>query len=225
MRLANLAGAVLFMSCCGWASLVENPSFETPNLTGGIMYRPTVPNVDWTFTGSAGVTAAAGAGTGFNLASVPYGNQAGFIQKTGTIDQTLAGLDTTNTYMISFFSATRPDIGMAPLFYGGGEDFDIYWDDTLIGTYLPTLTTFSYYTTLEFQPTSSTGVLSFRGLDSNTDCGSATPCDRTAFIDNVEITDTSISPEPSSAVLIFTGVALIGFGIRRKLAGVGSVSR
>ncbi len=62
-----------------------------------------------------------------------------------------------------------------------------------------------------FKATSTTGVLSFVGVDSNTSCNSL-PCDRTAFIDGVDI----FSPEPPESVLLFSGILLMGLFLGRS---------
>jgi hypothetical protein len=228
MRLALAAGTLILISRCGWASvIVPNSGFETVSVNGmlcpssstvcDLQYRPAAS--DWSFTGSAGIAEAAGVGVGFNLAAAADGTQAGFLQRVNSqIFQTIGGLSIGDTYSVSFEAATRPDIGAAPLFYGGGEDFEVYWDDTPLGIFLPTLQTFSAFETIAFTATSTSGVLMFQGLDTNSACGNVgvppAPCDRTAFIDSVTVNGGV--PEPPNAVIIVSGIGLIGAGLTRK---------
>jgi hypothetical protein len=221
MRIPNIAGALLLLSSCGWASIVvQNYSFEDPSVHGGFQYLPTDPSVMWSFSGNAGVAAAAGVANGFNIAAAPDGNQVAFLEGgTPEISQTISGLTVGQNYLVSFFAAQRPDVGNAPRFVGGGQDFEVFWNTTPIGIFLPSSTTFSLFDSLTFTPTATSGVLLFKGLDSNTSCGSPTPCDRTAFIDDVQINADVAVPEPSSAMMLFSGAGMIAFGFRRKFTG------
>ncbi len=122
-------------------------------------------------------------------------------------------------YQVGFFAATRQDfIDAGLLVYGGGEDFSVLWDGHQIGLYLPTSTSFSYYTSTYFKATSTTGVLSFVGIDSNNNGCQVVDgnCDRTAFIDAVNIH----TPEPPETVLLLSGILLIGVFLGRDLVKI-----
>jgi hypothetical protein len=206
---------VLFLTICpAWAStLVQDFSFESPIVgSPGYSYRPTT-GTPWNFgSGSDGITVVApDPTTGFGMTSTESGNQAAFIQRANSqISQTITGLTVGQAYQVGFFAATRPDfIDAGLLAYGGGEDFSVLWNGNQIGLYLPTSTTFSYYISNYFKATSTTGVLSFVGIDSNNGgCQQDTSgnCDRTAFIDAVNIH----TPEPPETVLLLSGILLIG---------------
>lgn len=206
MRLDKITGLLMLSALCGWANTVTVPnfSFENPGLTGAFQYRPAA--ADWTFHGSAGIAAV---GSGFNLATAPDGSQVAFIQRqTGSMDQTLTGLIIGQVYVVSFESAERPDTFMPGMFFGGGQDFDVQWDGNSVGTFTPNSTDFSAYST-SFTATSTTGVLSFLGLD--TQGG-----DRTAFIDAVSVAGPdSPVPEPGSAATLLGGLGLLGMGLFR----------
>ena len=75
------------------ASIV-NAGFETPKIQG---YVANPPNAAWTFTpatgnNGSGLTQNGSGYTGSNPGRIPEGEQAAFLQGTGTISQTLGGL-------------------------------------------------------------------------------------------------------------------------------------
>ena|ERR1039458_8067722 len=206
MVLGRTICALLLVSCLGSAAtIVQDPSFEAPNVLGAYWYRPL--GTAWTFTGSAGIAAD---GSGFDLVGAPDGDQAAFIQvTTGYISQTLTGLTVGDTYDVSFESATRPDLGLPPLFWGGEEDFNVLWNGNVIGYFSPTSTNFSEYYTNSFLATSTTGTLAFQGVDS---LGG----DRSAFIDSVQVANDPPVPEPSTGLTVLLGIGFFGFALRRR---------
>jgi hypothetical protein len=232
MRLANIAGIVLLFSACSWAGniAVGNYSFEDPNLGAGYQYRPSGTGVDWTFTGSAGIAAD---GSGFELDDPAYGSvpapdgtQAGFLQYNtnvlsgslpGTISQLLTGLVSGQMYTVTFEAADRPDIDMPGMLYGGEQNFNVLWDGSVIlsivgATELNANDTFSQFTatfTASAADALSGGTLEFAVNTVGGPMG-----DRSDFIDGVEV---STLPEPSSLLLVLSGVGLLGFGLRRRL--------
>ena len=236
MRSAKIACVLLLVAACSRASvIIGNPTFSDPDLNGAYEYRPSGAGVDWSFSGSTGIASVAGIGTGFNLVSAPT-IQVGVIQEQPNqygppvISQNLTGLTVGDTYQISFMSATRPDVGLPPDYYGGGEAFDVVFNAPIgpidLGEFLPTSTTFSGYVTAAFTATTSSGVLSFDGVDPD-------GMDRAAFLTDVEIVqlqpgttlqmqsdvvpEIQPAPEPSNAFMVLSGLAVIGFGLRRKL--------
>ncbi len=224
MHLAKLAVSLLILSCLSSASvIIQDNSFEDPlastspdnyDATNGYYYRPT--GTAWTFSGSSGVTGA-GYVNGFDMSTPPDGNQAAILQKGDSmISQTITGLTVGASYEFYFYDAQRPDTPGSDPFFGGGQDFSVYWNNVLIGTFLPSSTTFTIDHTGFFTATSDSGTLLFMGLDSNSTCnqGLDGTCDRTAFIDDVQIG----TPEPTSALLFFSGLLMGGLTFRRRFA-------
>jgi hypothetical protein len=198
-------------------------------------YRPSGTGVDWTFTGDSGI-ASDTAGNPFNLDSAPNGTQAAFLQydlstysaldsasAPGEIinqTDTITGLTQGQSYAVYFDAANRPDIYSSDVFqYGGGQNFYVYWDgvqiDYIDGTAdLNANDTFSLFTTLTFTASASdaagNGVLEFLVASNMTG-------DRTDFVDNIQIGSSSTLPEPSTWLLMLSGIGLIGVGVRRRL--------
>lgn len=226
MRFHKIAGILLLLSCCGWASIIlpTDSSFETPDVSvvlcgpsgfDGCEYRPT--GYGWFFTGSSGIASNGGV---FGLDSpgndnpAPDGNQAAFLQFDpsnpasfpGDISQTVTGLSVGQSYVVSFEAASRPDVIASSPFFGGEQDFDVLWNGSSIGYFFPTLTNFSKYFTASFTATTTTGLLAFLAIDT---LGG----DRTAFIDSVQVDE--LVPEPSNGLVVLSGIGLIGLGLRR----------
>lgn len=232
MPLHKIAVVLLVLSCCGWAGLIPvgDYSFENPNLGAGYEYRPT--GIDWNFTGSAGIAAD---GSGFNLddpafgsVPAPDGSQVGFLQYNtspssgsdpGTISQTLTGFVQGETYAVTFYAANRPDAGLPPLFYGGEQNFGVYWDGVEIefidgATDLNANDTFKEFTATF--TASAADALSGGTLEFAVDTLNGPSGDRTDFIDDVQVSDPPSAPEPSSVFTVLSGIGLIGLGLRRR---------
>jgi PEP-CTERM motif len=220
MRFHRIAAIVLLMSCCGYAGvIVGNPSFETPSLTpaGAFVYRPTGAGVDWTFVGSSGITSVSPTipadGSNFGMLSAPNGTQAAFLQKgTGNISETVTGLVAGQGYVVAFQAAQRPDgcCSATGTAWGGEQDFNVLWNGSSLGTFMPPSTGFSSYVTVSFQATATTGLLAFQALDIQG--GLIGKTDQTAFVDAVAVNQ---APEPANGLLVLSGLGLIGLGLRR----------
>jgi RHS repeat-associated protein len=91
--------------------------------------------------------------------------------------QSLSGFQTGVNYTVSFSAAQRGNSS------NGGQDFDVYLDSTLLGTFRPASTSYSTLSTTPFTTTAGTHALKFVGRDS---AGG----NNTAFIDAVQITGT-----------------------------------
>lgn len=246
MRFAKIAGILSVLSVCGWAGSVSigNYSFENPPVSGitcgvsgdpACQYRPSGTGVDWTFIGDTGI-ASDTAGNPFNLDSAPDGTQAAFLQydsrtysalNSGStpgeiINQTdtITGLTQGQSYSVYFDAANRPDmLSGDTLLYGGEQNFYVYWDGVQIdyidgATDLNANDSFSQLNTLSF--TASALDAAGNGQLEFLVAGNVTG-DRTDFIDNIQIDSTSTVPEPSTWLLMLSGIGLIGAGMRRRL--------
>jgi RHS repeat-associated protein len=157
--------------------VIPNSGFETPALgAGNFQYSPT--GGSWTFGGGTGISAN---GSGFTSGNpgAPDGSQVAFIQmgSNDVFSQSLSGFQTGVSYTVSFSAAQRGNAS------NGGQDFDLYLDSTLLGTFRPAGTSYSTMSTSAFTTTAGTHALRFVGRDS---AGG----DNTAFIDAVQITGT-----------------------------------
>ncbi len=150
----------------------SDPGFETPNVGTGswhdFVYNPS--GAQWTYSSSSGV---AGNGSGFTNGNpaAPQGTQVAFLQKYGTMSQVVNF--SAGTYAISFYAAQR--YGQA-----SSQKFEVTVDGTVVGTFTPTSTTYSVYTTNSFTVTAGTHTIEFIGL--NPSGG-----DNTAFVDEASI--------------------------------------
>jgi len=149
------------------AALV-NEGFETPSVAN---YLKGPMTNGWSFNGRAGVQKNGGA---FGTTTVPEGSQTAFLQSVngdhGEVSQVVdfeAG-----TYTLQFQAAKRTNSG-------GTQSFDVFYDQTLIGSYTPASGSFATYTTDSFTATAGSHTIKFVGT-------SATG-DNTAFIDAVTI--------------------------------------
>ncbi len=140
-----------------------NPGFETPGTTTYI-YGPMTNG--WTFDGGSGVQHN---GSAWGAASAPDGVQTAFLQSVGQMSQSVTFQ--AGTYSVGFKAAKRT-------ISGGTQSFDVYYDSTLIGSFTPTLGSFTSFTTDSFTATAGSHTIKFVGtaLGDNTD-----------FIDSVSV--------------------------------------
>ncbi len=150
------------------APAFANAGFESPS-TNGAKAGPMTDG--WVFNNRAGVQRN---GSAFGAAEAPEGIQTGLLQskdgEQAEIKQSLyfpAG-----AYAIRFQAAKRGG-------FGGPQSFDVYVDDTRIGSYQPATTAFEAYTTDVFTVSSGNHTVTFRAT--------TTAGDNTAFIDDVQI--------------------------------------
>ena len=163
---------------------VAGSGFESPFMgtgTGAFQYHPAGSNWSFSsgngssngvFTGGAGLT---GNGTGFtNLnPSAPEGLQVAFLQggSANFVSESLNGFQAGGSYTVSFKAAQRGS---------NAQDFDVYLDSTLLGTFRPAGSTYTTFSTNAFTTTAGAHTLKFVGRDS---AGG----DNTAFIDAVQV--------------------------------------
>ena len=155
------------------ASIINDPGFETPNVGtgtyGAFQYQPS--GSPWTFGAGAGV---AGNGSGFTDGNpnAPQGTQVAFLQGFGTASQSVTFA--AGTYSLSFNAAQRGDANFSY------QTFQVLIDGNVVGTFKPTDTNYSVYTTNSFTVTAGTHTITFVGTDPDSQ-------DNTAFIDQVQV--------------------------------------
>ena len=149
---------------------VSDAGFESPDVSGGFEYDPT--GSAWTFTDGAAIAAS---GSAFMATTDPPlidGEQTAALQNISGISQVL-DFPAAGSFAVAFQSAARTG-------YGTGNSFDVYIDDTLAGTFLPTNTTaFADYQTAFVSVSAGYHTLKFEGLHSGGD--------ETSYVDNVSI--------------------------------------
>src|SRR5690606_36055417 len=110
----------------------------------------------WSFNARAGVQKNGGV---FQADTAPEGVQTAFLQSVngnhGEISQTVTFYET-GTYSLSFKAANRTNSG-------GTQSFDVFFDQTVIGTYTTTSGTFTAYTTNSSTASAGTHTIKFVG--------------------------------------------------------------
>ncbi len=170
----------------------NDAGFETPQVgSGSFQYNPA--GSPWLFNGYAGL---AGNGSGFTIAnaSAPQGNQAAFLQQTGSISQTVTFPIATNgfsnddpnpltmPYDISFSAAQRGN------YQANSQTFEVLFDGNVIGTFNNLGgTSYSTLTTFPFLATGDSHTITFQGTDLNGG-------DNTVLLDQVAINPLPLGP-------------------------------
>ncbi len=208
------------------APVVNDPGFESFAVgNGGYIYNP--GGSAWTFSMESGVSGSGVSANGSPFTNkspnAPEGVQAAFLQQVGTITQSIAGWNP-GSYQISFQAVQRTN------YQTSSEDFQVYLDNTVIGTFIPLSTSYQIYTTDSFPVTAGTHTISFQGLDSATG-------DNTAFIDDVNVTTITSSDTTPVAPSYLTATTVgsseidlawpasdgaTGYSLERSLDGVNS---
>jgi fibronectin type 3 domain-containing protein len=156
--------------------LVLNGGFESP-VTSTYVYNPS-GNI-WTFSGTSGNGSGVSRdGSVFTASNpnAPEGAQVAFLQKTGSIAQTVSGLTPGAVYAVVFSAANRATSG-----YNGGQSWDVRVDGNVIASYAPGTAGTAYSTfSTAFKATAASQLLSIVGTNLNSG-------DTTVFIDNVRM--------------------------------------
>lgn len=181
------------------AATILNSSFEQPT-TISFSYNPLDPTGGWTFSGRSGV-----ASNTFFTPPPPQGSQAAFLQQyldqTATltsVSQSLTGVTLTPS-VLNFYIASRAGFAANPL--------DVFYGSQNLGTFTPSSTAFTLVS-VAFTPTATSAVLRFTSK-------ALTNSDLNTAIDAVSL---SVVPEPSTALLILPGLALLALGCRYQKA-------
>jgi hypothetical protein len=142
---------------------------------GTYQYNPI--GASWVFVGGSGLSAN---GSGFTSGNpgAPEGAQVAFLQTTGSFSQAFNW--SAGSCTITFAAAKRGN-------NGGANDFQVLVDSTVVGTFCPTSTSYSDFSTTPVAVTAGAHTLKFVGLNS---AGG----DNTAFIDNARITISNGTP-------------------------------
>jgi len=174
--------------------VVGNNSFETPALgPGNFAYDINLTGTTWTFPsgqghGSTGISANNSGFTGANPPA-PDGGQVAFVNGMDTISQTIPGWQAGPIYTLSFDAAQRGEVNSTP------ERFEVLLDGTVLGTYTPTGTQYQPYA-VSFSTGAGPHSIAFVGQLDSQIYG-----DNTAFIDNVQLSQSDIVVAPSGPVV------------------------
>ncbi len=160
----------------GVAGGFTNGGFEVPNLGGGFQYAPA--GATWVFTG-AGIS---GNGSGFTSGNppAPEGVQVAFLQGSGSQVAQSASI-AAGTYTLSIRAAQRGN------YQSGTQVLQVLVDGVPVGQYQPPSTAYTNYQTPAFTiATTGSHTLSLAGI--------GTGSDFTAFVDDVRLTSTVVTP-------------------------------
>ena len=169
---------------------VGDPGFEAPSVGSGAI-DPNPTGTPWTFIGLAGITSN---GSGFTSGNpnAPEGTQVAYIQRTGSITQSLnfpAG-----SYALMFDAAQRGNFGTS------AQSIEVLVGGNNVGTITPTGTAYSLYSTEVFKVTSGPHTIELVGLDPQGG-------DNTAFIDSVSVSNSAFASGSTTTVTVADGVA------------------
>ncbi len=157
---------------------VGDSGFESVQVgAGNFAYDPT--GSAWSFSGLSGI---AGNGSAFTTINppAPQGSQVAFIQTIGWITQAVQGWSA-GSYTISFDAAQRGT---------NTENFEVFVDGNVVGTFQPTGTSYQDYTTATFTVASGTHTIEFLGLDT---AGG----DNSALLDDVSVANAPLPLGPT----------------------------
>ena len=155
---------------------IANASFETPGLgTGSSAYQYSPVGASWSFSTPAGSAGAgfAGNSSAFSNPNAPDGQQAAFVQESGSMSQNVPSFAAAS-YTLTVSGAQRTAHNP-----GGPQSVDVYLDSTKIGTIAPTSGAFADYSVSLGTVSAGSHALRFQGTNTNGDS--------TAFLDKVRI--------------------------------------
>ncbi len=175
-------GVLIGSSALTATNIVSNPGFESPQAPFTVppatnsLYWYNPSGASWTFSTSSGLVAN---GSGFSNPDSPDGTQAAFVQRTGSISQTVTFA--AGTYTLNFQAAQRP---------GNQQTFQVLIDGSVVGTFQPTGAGYQTLSTDAFSVTAGSHTIEFLGTNANSGVNNG---DNTAFIDSVSVVAASIN--------------------------------
>lgn len=184
--------------------LLSNGGFETPP-TSSYLYNPS--GDAWAFSGAAGNgSGVSHDGSAFtsNNPSAPEGEQVAFLQKTGTVSQSLVGLQAGTAYQITFSAANRATSG-----FNGGQSWEVQIDGVPVARFLPGSAGAAYSEfSATFKATATSQLLTFAGTNENAgDC--------TVLIDDVKVS--AVASTPPTGLIATPGNAQISLSWQSAL--------
>ncbi len=152
------------------ANANPNLGFESPSLGSG-NYSASPGGASWTFD----ATGIAANGSGFNNPNAPEGSQTAWVQRSGSLSQSLSGFVPGTSYTLTYSAAQRGAV------QNGGQTWNVDIDGTAISSNNPgaAATSFTTYTA-SFTASAVAHTLAFTGTNLNGG-------DNTVFIDKVSI--------------------------------------
>ncbi len=183
-----LVDSVVVFPATPGVPVVNDPSFEqAPVAPGSYAYNP--QDSYWDFQGSSGVSSDNSAFTSSNPPS-PNGTHVAFIQGGSSLIQTVVDWST-GSYQVSL-SVAQCGVGDQ-----SGEGIQVLLDGAVVGSIMPSSTSYQTYTTPNFPVTAGSHALSFRGLD-------ASGKGNTVLIDGVGVGEVSggdgFNPPPAPVI-------------------------
>jgi hypothetical protein len=168
----NLADqtSMAFLDLARVNQFVAGYGFEQPNVGSGVQYDPTGGPAAISYTGTAGV---AGNGSAFTAGNpdAPEGTQVGFLQGTGSISG--SGNLAAGTYIVTLTAAQRAA-------NASSQTFQVLVDGNVVGTFTPTGTDYTAFTTIDFTVAAGPHTISFVGLNPHGG-------DNTVLLDQLEL--------------------------------------
>lgn len=214
------AGALLLMTAASAAQATPitlvNEGFEAPWTGIGTVgsdgavtfnYRPSGPNVGWTFQGGGGVAASyslISAYEGQRFGLLQLGNPADPFGSTGASFVQSFSLASNATVDLSFALALRPG-------YQPGQRVAVAVDGNVVHTFAATSTSWTLQSLSLGPLAAGTHQLGFAGL-----ANYATYGDTTAYLDAVHLNAAAPVPEPETYALMLGGLSLLGWQMRRR---------
>ncbi|HEX8170602.1 MAG TPA: discoidin domain-containing protein [Thermoanaerobaculia bacterium] len=169
---------------------VPGSGFEAPALAANSSaLKPA--GTSWTFTGTAGVTTNKSAYTA-NNPDAPEGKQVAFLQGVSSVSQVVSGFASGVAAVVRVNAAQRSGSNDV------GQELAVSVDGMIVGTFRPSSTSYSDYTSSVFLLSAGAHTLQIAGRTSTGD--------NTAFIDNVRL-DTA---EGAEARIVPAGVTASG---------------